>query len=291
MKRKSLKDPARNLAKVNDAAIRLGHQPPFTDREVICLLKSLHEEKVGQTTADNYRLAISWWHQISGHPDPCGKQTARLCDAIHRDLPNTGNPARRPFTSEEAEAILRLCRSKSMVPGDVWDRNGTIFALDLSTALRIEDLLGLRHEHLRWQEYPTRLSVYITDGKTDKFSVGKWTTDFMQSPHNINDGLRRLKMFVASSRNTTGFIFRSQGEEHDPNSHVSYDTMRRTLLNLAGKIGIVDLSVIGWHSCRKTKACLTFQETGKEEAVREVLGHAKKSANYKKYLNRPVGAK
>jgi integrase len=178
-----------------------------------------------------------------------------------------------------------------MVPGDVWDRNGTIFALDLSTALRIEDLLGLRHEHLRWQEYPTRLSVYITDGKTDKFSVGKWTTDFMQSPHNINDGLRRLKMFVASSGKTTGFIFRSQGEEHDPNSHVSYDTMRRTLLNLAGKIGIVDLTVIGWHSCRKTKACLTFQETGKEEAVREVLGHAKKSANYKKYLNRPVGAK
>ena len=130
--------------------------------------------------------------------------------------------------------------------------------------------------------------MYITDGKTDKFSVGKWTTEFAQFSTNMDDGLHRLRMFVTNSKNTTGFIFRSQGEEHDPNSHVSYDTMRRTLLNVAGKIGIVELSVIGWHSCRKTKACLTFQETGKEEAVREVLGHAKKSANYKKYLNRPV---
>ena len=85
-----------------------------------------------------------------------------------------------------------------MIPGDVWDRNGTLFALDLSTALRIEDLLSLKYEHLRWQEYPTRLSVYITDGKTDKFSVGKWTTDFVQSPHNMNDGLASSTKDVCS---------------------------------------------------------------------------------------------
>ena len=108
----------------------------------------------------------------------------------------------------------------------------------------------------------------------------------------MDDGLHRLRMFVIrNSRNTTGFIFRSQGEEHDPNSHVSYDTMRRTLLNMADKIGIVDLTLIGWHSCRKTKACLTFQETGQEDPVRQVLGHTKKSTNYRKYLNRSIGAK
>ena len=146
-----------------------------------------------------------------------GKQTARLCDAMHRDLPNIGNPARRPFTAIETEAIIRLCQTKSKFPGDVWDRNGTLFAMDLSTALRIEDLLNLKHEHLRWQSHPTRLSVYITDGKTDKFSVGKWTTEFAQFSTNMEDGLHRLRMFVTNSKNTTGFIFRSQGEEHDPN--------------------------------------------------------------------------
>lgn len=237
MEEKSLKEATgkRYRAKVKEAAIRIGHQPPFTDMEVIVLLKSLHEDAVGQTTADQYRLAISWWHQISGHHDPCGKQTARLCDAMHRDLPNIGNPARRPFTAIETEAIIRLCQTKSKFPGDVWDRNGTLFAMDLSTALRIEDLLNLKHEHLRWQSHPTRLSVYITDGKTDKFSVGKWTTEFAQFSTNMDDGLHRLRMFVTNSKNTTGFIFRSQGEEHNPNSHVTYDTMRRTLLNMAEK--------------------------------------------------------
>ena len=293
MEEKSLKEATgkRYRAKVKEAAIRIGHQPPFNDMEVIVLLKSLHEDAVGQTTADQYRLAISWWHQISGHHDPCGKQTARLCDAMHRDLPNIGNPARRPFTAIETEAIIRLCQTKSKFPGDVWDRNGTLFAMDLSTALRIEDLLNLKHEHLRWQSHPTRLSVYITDGKTDKFSVGKWTTEFAQFSTNMDDGLHRLRMFVTNSKNTTGFIFRSQGEEHNPNSHVTYDTMRRTLLNMAEKIGIADLTFIGWHSCRKTKACLTFQETGLEDPVRQVLGHTKKSTNYRKYLNRSIGAK
>ena len=293
MKDKSLKEDTgkRYRGKIKEATARIGHSPPFSDREVITLLKGLHEEDVGQTTTDVYRLAISWWHQIEGHPDPCNRQTARLCDAIHRDLPNKGPPARRPFTIQEADNVIRYCLSQCRTAGDVWDRNGTLIALDLSTALRIEDLLNLKHEDLRWQDNPTRLSVYVVDGKTDKFSVGKWTTEFHQYSNSWKDGLYRLKEFVKTTRIATGFIFRSQGHEHNPNAHVTYDTMRRTLLRVAERSGITDVSQIGWHSCRKTKACLTFQETEKEEAVREVLGHTKKSTSYKKYLNRPMGTK
>jgi hypothetical protein len=110
---KSLKEATgkRYRTKVKEAAARIGHQPPFNEREVIVLLKSLHEEAVGKTTADQYRLATSWWHRISGHHDPCDKQAARLCDAMKRDLPNKGNPARRPFTAIETEAIIRLCQT------------------------------------------------------------------------------------------------------------------------------------------------------------------------------------
>ena len=297
MKGKSLKEDTgrRYKIKIKDATSRIGHQPPFNNREVINLLKSLHEEKVGQTTADVYRVAISWWHQISGYPDPCDKQTARLCDAIHRDLPNKGNPARRPFSTQEADKIIQYCRDHSKTPGDVWDRNGTLIALDLSTALRIDDMLSLKYEDLRWQQNPIRLSVWIADGKTDKFSVGKWTTEFLQYSTEFNDGLHRLREFVTRTKEATGYIFRSQGQEHDPASHVTYDTMRKTLLRIAERIGIKDITKIGWHSCRKTKACLTFQETanetGKEDSVRQVLGHTKKSTSFKYYLNRSMGAK
>ena len=128
-------------------------------------------------------------------------------------------------------------------------------------------------------------------GKPTDFQWESGPRNSRNFPQLMDDVLHRLKMFVTNSRNTAGFIFRSQGEEHDPNSHVFYDTMRRTLLNMAGKIGIDDLTVIGWHSCRKTKACLMFQETGQEDSVRQVLGHTKKSTNYRKYLNRSIGAK
>jgi len=49
-------------------------------------------------------------------------------------------------------------------------------------------------------------------------------------------------------------------------------------------VGIQDISQIGWHSCRKTKACLTFQETKEEDSVRTILGHTKKSVVFRKYI-------
>ena len=286
MKRKSLKEDTgkKYLSKVNEASIKIGHAPPFNTQEIIIFLKLLHELQVGKTTADAYRVAISWWHQISGYPDPCVTQVVRLCNAIHRDLPSIGNPARRPLTTLEADNIIQYCKNKSKAPGDVWDRNGTLVALDISTALRIDDLLNLKYEHLHWQENPPRLSVFITDGKTDTFSVGKWTTDFLQYSTGMNDGLHRLREFIKPSKETAGFIFRSQGHEGDPTSHVTYDTMRRTLLSMAEKVGIQDISQIGWHSCRKTKACLTFQETKEEDSVRTILGHTKKSVVFRKYI-------
>ena len=125
--------------------------------------------------------------------------------------------------------------------------------------------------------------------------MGKWTTEFLQYSTEFNDGLHRLREFVTRTKEATGYIFRSQGQEHDPASHVTYDTMRKTLLRIAERIGIKDITKIGWHSCRKTKACLTFQETanetGKEDSVRQVLGHTKKSTSFKYYLNRSMGAK
>ena len=119
MEEKSLKEATgkRYRAKVKEAAIRIGHQPPFNDMEVIVLLKSLHEDAVGQTTADQYRLAISWWHQISGHHDPCGKQTARLCDAMHRDLPNIARqPSETTFHCDRNRSHHQALSDKKQIP-------------------------------------------------------------------------------------------------------------------------------------------------------------------------------
>jgi integrase len=286
MKKKSVKEDTgkKYLAKVAEASSQIGHIPPFNTQEIVVFLKTLHERQVGRTTSDSYRQAISWYHQISGYTDPCGTQIVRLCTAIHRDLPSKGNPPRRPFTKLETDNLIRYGQLKSKAPGDIWDRNGTMVALDISTALRIDDMLNLKHEDLHWQDNPSRLSVFISDGKTDTFSVGKWTTDFLQYSNNMNDGVYRLREFVKSSRESTGFIFRSQGQEGDPISHVTYDTMRRTLISMAKNIGIQDLSQIGWHSCRKTKACLTFLESKEEDSVRTILGHTKKSVVFKKYI-------
>lgn len=50
--------------------------------------------RMWKTTVDKLRRAITWDAEIHGRPTHIQIQTKRLCDAIHRDAPNQGPPAR-----------------------------------------------------------------------------------------------------------------------------------------------------------------------------------------------------
>ena len=150
--------------------------PPYTPLEVRRYLTQLYLNKAGRSTANKVRIALDWWHQVNDYPPPCNPSVTRLCDAMLRELPKIGNPARRPFEDLETKTLLDLGSSRIIRPGDHWDRNTTILAIALATALRIQDVLRLRYIDLTWQYQPLRLTMWLTDGKKDRFSEGKLST-------------------------------------------------------------------------------------------------------------------
>ena len=99
----------------------------------------------------------------------------RLCDAMKRTLPKKGNPARRALSGEEGNLLIASSDAKSKRRGDHWDRNSTILSVDLTTALRINDVLSLRHCDLLWEFNPLKLTMWLVDGKKDQFSNGVWS--------------------------------------------------------------------------------------------------------------------
>ena len=109
----------------------------------------------------------------------CNPSITRLCDSMHRELvPIKGNPARRALTSVEQEKMTFLADRKIKTPGDVWHRNVTLLCLDLTTALRIGDVLRLKHNDLTWCHNPLRLKIWLADGKKDKWSSGSWSNEY-----------------------------------------------------------------------------------------------------------------
>ena len=76
------------------------------------------------------------------------------------------------------------------------DRNTTILAIALATALRIQDVLRLRYIDLTWQYQPLRLTMWLTDGKKDRLSEGKLSTVFTQDIDNKYDGIIKLWNFT-----------------------------------------------------------------------------------------------
>ena len=263
--------------------------PPYTPLEVRRYLTQLYLNKAGRTTPNKVRLALVWWHQVNDCPPPCNSSVTRLCDAMQRKLPNTGNPARRPLDDPETKTLLNLASSRIMRPGDHWDRNVTILALALTTALRIKDILRLRYSNLIWKYLPLRLTMWITDGKKDRMSVGKFSAEFTQDANNTSDGIVKLWYLtqVNKDKPITDYIFKST--THD--THISYESMRSVITELAITAGLPDLSRIGWHSCRKTRAEQEMTHTGDIQEVRHILDHSKRSRSTKFYLTHPPPTK
>ena len=128
-------------------------------------------------------LTLVWWSEVYNQQSPCNPSITRLCDSMHRELPIKGNPARRALTSVEQEKMTFLADGKIKTPGDVWHRNVTLLCLDLTTALRIGDVLRLKHNDLTWCHNPLRLKIWLADGKKDKWSSGSWSNEYLQSIH------------------------------------------------------------------------------------------------------------
>ena len=138
--------------------------PPYTPLEVRRYLTQLYLNKAGRTTPNKVRVALDWWHQVNDCPPPCNPSSVtRLCNAMLRELPKIGNPARRHLDDPETKTLLDLASLRIIRPGDHWDRNATILAMALTTALRIKDVLKLRYSNLTWQYQPLRLTMWLAD--------------------------------------------------------------------------------------------------------------------------------
>ena len=264
----------------------LKRPPPYSTKDVSRYLTHLYLNKSGKSSGDTVRQALDWWHQTNNQTPPCNASTKRLCDAMHRELPNSGNPPRRPLEPEEKNLLIRLAISRIREPGDHWDRNATILALDFATGLRIQDLLRIRFEHLTFAYHPLRLKIWITDGKKDLFSVGKMSIEYTRVVEDPYDGILKLWEFTQNSNylSENTYIFKStRSNAH----HITYDYMRDILLELAKTLNLPEQELIGWHSCRKTRADQEFDQTeGDLPSVRHILGHTAKSKSTKLYLSR-----
>ena len=75
------------------------------------------------------------------------------------------------------------------------------------------------------------------------------------------DGVMKLWEFTQNSNNLSEntYIFKSTRSNAD---HITYDSMREILLELAKTVNLPELNLIGWHSCRKTRADQEFDQTG-----------------------------
>ena len=263
----------------------LGVDPPFSTEQVRRYLALLYTESVGKTTADQVRRAIDWWHEVYNTPSPCNPHIKRLCKAMVRTLPKQGNPPRRPLSEDEGPLLLTTCDAKIISGGDHWHRNSTILAMDLTTGLRINDILPLRRCDLKWEFNPLQLTLWIVDGKTDALSTGTWSIKYVSDITNPSDGICRLWSFIQyHPAPQTDYIFKSTTN----NGHISYDSMLAVLHDLAKLCHLPQPDLIGWHSCRKTRADLEHSSTeGDMNAVRAILGHTKDSRSTNFYLSRP----
>ena len=263
----------------------LGATPPYNTDQMRRYLAQLYLAKVGKTTADHVRNAVDWWHEVHNAPSPCNGSIVRLCDAMHRVLPKQGNKARRPLTTKEGAQLLTLSDARIKSSGDHWHRNSTILALDLCTGLRISDILSLRHGDLKWFSNPLQVSMWIADGKKDTFSDGAQSIRYIADLKDPNDGIYRLWHFTRRLKGIpSDFIFKSFNKE----SHISYDSMLEVLHDLAKTGNLPSPDLIGWHSCRKTRADQEHGATdGDMDAVRSILGHSKNSYSTNFYLSRP----
>ena len=263
----------------------LGATPPYNTDQMRRYLAQLYLAKVGKTTADHARNAVDWWHEVHNIPSPCNESIVRLCDAMHRDLPKQGNKARRALTTKEGAQLLTLSDARIKSSGDHWHRNSTILALDLCTGLRISDILSLRHGDLKWFSNPLQVTIWIADGKKDTFSDGAQSILYIADNKDPNDGICRLWDFTRRLKGIPSeFIFKSFNKE----SHISYDSMLGVLHDLAKTGNLPSPDLIGWHSCRKTRADQEHGATdGDMDAVRSILGHSKNSHSTNYYLSHP----
>lgn len=135
---------------------------------------------------------------MANRSSPCNESITGICDAMHRELPTRGATPRRPLTTNERHQIISLSETFINRRGDNWHRNCCILALDISTGLRINAILKLRHSELRWSHDLLRLALWLVDGKKDHFSTGAWSIEYVANLQDQSDRIVRLWEFIHS---------------------------------------------------------------------------------------------
>ena len=91
---------------------------------------------------------------------------------MHRELPNIGNPPRRALELEEKNLLIQTASvSRIREPGDHWERNATILALDFTTGLRIQDILRIKFEHPSYLDLSNGLDLHIQQSEYSDFII------------------------------------------------------------------------------------------------------------------------
>lgn len=139
--------------------------PPYSTAEIHQYMVYRWREGSGKTTADRIRRALTWEAETHNRTTPVCAQTHRLCTALQRVSPNLGAPPRIAIQPEQAEILMQLAASKSKTPGDVWDRNRMLIAVDIGLGFRIDDLIHLEFMNYILHKTP---SVSVFGSKTGK---------------------------------------------------------------------------------------------------------------------------
>ena len=168
--------------RLSTMAVYFNRPPPYTPDEVRAYLYSLYESEAGQNAGDHSsstRSLLSGGLRYTTSPHHATRQSAPICVIVCiGNYPVKGNPARRALTFTEQKNMISLADGKIKIPGDVWHRNATLLCLDLTTALRIGDVLCLKHCDLTWNHNSLRLKIWLMDGKKDKWSSGMWSNEY-----------------------------------------------------------------------------------------------------------------
>ena len=127
----------------------LNRLPPYSTEDVSRYLTYLYLNKSGKSSGDKVRQALDWWHQTNNQPPPCnpsrpGQTSMPVMPCIENYQTLVTLLDERWRLRRKTYSFILPGTSRSKEPGDHWERNAVILALDFTTGLRIHDVLRIK---------------------------------------------------------------------------------------------------------------------------------------------------
>ena len=266
--------------------------PPYSKYTMVNYLEELWRQQVGKSTPKLVIEAVNWFHEVNNWPTPCNGQDGKLVQrakrAVQTVLPKKGASARRPLTRSEKIILINEARSRIKVAGDHWDRNTTLIAYTCACGGRIDDIIHLTEEDLKWVIKPVLgVKAYYISSKTDPISRGSWQPEFSyQDVNDENDGVILLLKYIRCTMKaekridaSNSFIFQGFNSKLNISGGTMYSIIKKLSLDCG-----IDPDLIGTHSFRKTCGTDLYGITNDIAAVGRKLGHKKNSESTKFYI-------